>query len=173
MNNEIQVLKGIQNNNINTQRGLSKITGISLGNVNFLLKRLIKKGFIDIEKVNSRTIKYIITPQGIRASSEATYRYLVETFSYINEIALQLDGIIDNISDKEFDIVLLGSSDVISEWIQIKLRSMNIKYHTLNTFEEIKEVSFNKNSLFLVWNPEYLERVNGTELRYINILENL
>lgn len=173
MNNEIQILKRIQNDNIHTQRGLSKKTGISLGNVNSLLKKLIKKGFIDIEKVNSRTIKYIITPQGIRASSEATYRYLAETISYLNEIALQLDSLIDNISNKDFDIVLLGNSDAISEWIQEKLRSMNIKYHTVNTFEVIKEVSYNKNSLILVWNPEYLERVIGTELKYINILEYL
>jgi DNA-binding MarR family transcriptional regulator len=68
MEHEYEVLNHLQENEITTQRRISKRTGLSLGAVNLLLKKMARKGLIKIEKLNSRTMRYILTPQGYRKS---------------------------------------------------------------------------------------------------------
>ena len=65
MTNEFVVLKSIESKNTITQRELAKRTGLSLGAVNVLIKRLINKGLLKIEHINAKTMKYILTPKGI------------------------------------------------------------------------------------------------------------
>jgi DNA-binding MarR family transcriptional regulator len=63
---EYQVLTHLQENEQTTQRNISQRTGLSLGAVNILLKKMARKGLIKIEKLNTRTIRYILTPQGMK-----------------------------------------------------------------------------------------------------------
>ena len=46
------------------QRDLSRQLDLSLGMTNMLIRRLIAKGFIRIEQLNKRKMRYILTPQG-------------------------------------------------------------------------------------------------------------
>lgn len=173
MSSEIRILKKIQNDNISTQRELAKTTGISLGNVNVLLRRLISKGLINVEKINSRTIKYILTPKGIREKSEATYRYIIDCYKYINEISMKIDKILQYELNNNNDIILLGKIDIIYELLFAKMSNNKIRFYQINSVEEIKKLSLNKDSLILIWNPEYIDIIGSIEIRYINILDKM
>ncbi|MFW6274035.1 MAG: winged helix-turn-helix transcriptional regulator, partial [Halanaerobium sp.] len=59
-----------------SQRQIAEETGFSLGLVNILIKKAVKKGFIKIEKLNSRNIKYILTPAGIKEKTDKTIDYI-------------------------------------------------------------------------------------------------
>ncbi len=76
MEHEYQVLTHLQENETTTQRKISKRTGLSLGAVNLLLKKMGRKGLIKIERLNARTVRYILTPKGIQEKSRLTYRYI-------------------------------------------------------------------------------------------------
>jgi len=86
MTNELEILKSVDEDKRITQRELAKKTGLSLGSVNVLLKRLIHKGLIKIEHINSRTIKYILTPKGLMEKARLTYQYIVSSYNYISGI---------------------------------------------------------------------------------------
>jgi DNA-binding MarR family transcriptional regulator len=47
------------------QRDLALIAGASLGMTNSILKRLARKGWITIKKLNNRKIQYAVTRAGI------------------------------------------------------------------------------------------------------------
>ncbi|MBN2121123.1 MAG: MarR family EPS-associated transcriptional regulator [Candidatus Omnitrophica bacterium] len=64
-----------------TQRTLSTKLGISLGKTNYLLKEMIKKGFIKVmdfsqSKYKIQRVRYYLTKKGIDEKLELTYKFL-------------------------------------------------------------------------------------------------
>lgn len=63
-----------------SQRDLSKKIGLSLGSVNFILKELIKKGYVKAQRFKNSNNKvayiYILTPKGINERIRQTQYFL-------------------------------------------------------------------------------------------------
>lgn len=74
------------------QRDLSRQMELSLGMINMLIRRLISKGYIRIEQLNKRNVKYILTPQGIAEKMQQSVKYTLNT---INSIGLIKDNVKD------------------------------------------------------------------------------
>lgn len=65
----LSIIKEIESDSAATQRLLSQKLGISLGKTNYLLKELIKKGFIEVQNFSNnpgklKKITYILTKKG-------------------------------------------------------------------------------------------------------------
>jgi DNA-binding MarR family transcriptional regulator len=60
-----------------TQRELALRTGISLGMVNALLKRLAKRGWVKLSTISAKTIQYTLTPMGISELTRRTASYFL------------------------------------------------------------------------------------------------
>jgi EPS-associated MarR family transcriptional regulator len=75
------VLDALDTQTITTQRELSKRTGISLGQANFLLRSLSKKGLIKIKNFNKSPVKkaylYLLTPEGVEAKSKLAIKFVL------------------------------------------------------------------------------------------------
>lgn len=73
---EIDILETISQGRRNVnQRDLARIIGLSLGMTDSILKRLVKKGWLKIKKVNNRNIQYIVSPKGMEKIARRSYRY--------------------------------------------------------------------------------------------------
>ena len=64
-----------------TQRSLSSRLGISLGKTNYLLKALIKKGFIKVRNFSTEggkinKVRYILTKEGLGEKIKLTHLFL-------------------------------------------------------------------------------------------------
>jgi EPS-associated MarR family transcriptional regulator len=63
-----------------SQRDLSKKVGLSLGTVNYIMKELIKKGYVKTQRFKNSNNKaayiYALTPQGINARIKQTQYFL-------------------------------------------------------------------------------------------------
>ena len=128
MEHEYEVLSHLQENKTTTQRKLSKQTGLSLGAVNLLLKKMVRKGLIKMEKLNARTVRYILTPRGMQEKSRLTYRYVRNSYRQIKKINQFLDYLIaewgPDLGDKP--VVILGPEDEIREIILQHLDHKNV-----------------------------------------------
>ncbi|MCK9276209.1 MAG: MarR family EPS-associated transcriptional regulator [Syntrophales bacterium] len=73
----LQEIKGEPNM---TQRELSLRLGVSLGKVNYLLKSLIRKGYVKVNNFkksdNKNAYLYMLTPRGIEEKLRITYWFL-------------------------------------------------------------------------------------------------
>lgn len=89
---EFSILSYIEQNSDATQRQLSEHVGVSLGGmINILLKRLVKKGLVKIERLQPNSVKYFLTPpQGIASKLERTYGYIVRTYRELVSFQQQL-----------------------------------------------------------------------------------
>ncbi len=168
MSNELEILKNVEEKNTITQRELAKRTGLSLGSVNVLLKRLIHKGFVKIEHINAKTLKYILTPKGLMEKSRLTYKYIVISYNYISGIEQKIENIVE-IENKSKELILFGEKDELYEIIASKLKIMDKSFRFINDIDKLKQYN-NDEYVILTWNPDYIEREKEEGINAINIL---
>jgi DNA-binding MarR family transcriptional regulator len=95
------------------QRDMARIAGASLGMTNSILKRLAKRGWISIKKLNSRNIQYAITLEGMNELIHRSYRYFKRTIRNVVYHKDRIDEAIFTAKKNNFIAVLLiGSSDL-------------------------------------------------------------
>ena len=83
MNNKdirLDLLRKLESNPECTQRQLSEEMGISLGKVNYCMKKLTEKGWIKLSNFSHNQNKmgyaYLLTPSGIEEKSRLTFTFL-------------------------------------------------------------------------------------------------
>lgn len=95
------------------QRDLARMAGASLGMTNSILKRLAKRGWISIKKLNSRNIQYVITLEGMNEIIHRSYRYFKRT---IRNVVYHKDRIDEAVltakKNNLLAVLLVGSSDL-------------------------------------------------------------
>ncbi len=95
------------------QRKLAQSAGISLGMANIIIKKLLSKGWISIQKINNRTIIYALTPSGMKEIAKRSFTYLRRTIANINDYKKKIGELVDAICEKGYDgITLIGTSEV-------------------------------------------------------------
>ena len=111
---EIEILRNIYNHKEQIhQRDLARIVGLSLGMTNAILKRLVKKGWLKIKKVNNRNIQYIVSPRGIDEITRRSYRYFKRTIKNVVYYKEAISALIKSVKDKGYKgLVLIGKSDL-------------------------------------------------------------
>ena len=83
MNNQdirLDLLRKLESNPQFTQRELAKEMGVSLGKVNYCMKKLTEKGLIKLTNFthnpNKMGYAYLLTPQGVDEKSRLTFSFL-------------------------------------------------------------------------------------------------
>ena len=91
----LNILRKIQNKSNITQRDLANELGFSLGKLNYCLKALKNKGLIKIknfEKNNSKiNYIYLLTPKGITAKTKLTINFMKKKMAEYDELQKELD----------------------------------------------------------------------------------
>jgi EPS-associated MarR family transcriptional regulator len=97
----LDLLRKLESNPHFTQRELSRDMGVSVGKVNYCLKKLTEKGWVKLTNFSRSSNKfgyaYLLTPSGIEEKSRLTFfflkRKLIEYEILKKEInALQLES---------------------------------------------------------------------------------
>ena len=83
MNNKdihLKLLRKLEVNPKYTQRELSQEMGVSLGKINYCMKKLIEKGWLKLSNFghnpNKLNYMYLLTPKGIEQKSKLTFSFL-------------------------------------------------------------------------------------------------
>lgn len=123
----LQVLEEIEGGSSTTQRALSKRLGVALGLTNALVRRLAKKGYIEIASIDRRRMKYVLTPKGLAEKSRLTYHYLQHSINfYVTAREKVREGL--RILEKEGvrSIVFYGAGDV-AEIVYLSLHGTRLE----------------------------------------------
>ena len=171
MEHEYEVLSHLQENKTTTQRQLSKQTGLSLGAVNLLLKKMVRKGLIKMEKLNARTVRYILTPKGMQEKSRLTYRYVRNSYRQIKKINQFLDYLIAEwgpaFGDKA--VLIYGPDDEIRE---ILIQHLNHKNVACKVCDQAEAGLAEDNGMIIIWREEEEQSFTGSH-QPVNIMTML
>jgi len=177
--NELEVLKWIDSCGTITQRDIAKRAGVSLGNVNTIISRLIDNGMLRMEKLNQKTIKYSITSVGYKRRTEEIYKKILSSYKLIEQFNNKVHNFF--YCDCENIIYFLyGENDEICKCI-IEALNDNKKAFTLpNNFNELEEFINNikianrkrlKEFNILIWQPDLSDVLRNNGIEHINLLE--
>ena len=177
MEREFNILNSLKNEKNLTQRDIARTTGMSLGNVNMLLRRLIKKGLLKMERVNPKTISYILTPKGLREKANATYNYITLSYQYIKKVNMDIENFIKlNLMGITCRIIIVGKHDEIYDILETKLKQHNLMFIKSENIEDL-EVPIrdqeNVNWIVIAWQQDAIESLEAKKIHFYNLLDSL
>ncbi len=172
MEHEYKVLNYLQKNEKISQRNISKRTGLSLGSVNILIKKMIHKGLVKVEKLNSRTMRYIITPKGMKEKTKLTYQFVRSSYRQIMNINTAVKVLLaEEANGKAEQVILYGPADEVEQILKTSLHNLDIKPEIKRPDEDI--FIPDSNQIILTWRSEDEENLSGRNSRVYNILNLL
>ena len=124
---ELEILERLENNGHLTQRDLSKEVGIALGLVNHLLKKMVKKGWIKIKNIDSKKIRYLITPEGAREKSSLLYKRVESTIHFYLEAKRVIKDKVIHLKKEGIEDVSIYGINHISEVLFIVLKELGLE----------------------------------------------
>lgn len=168
---ELKVLSVIGENNPNiTQRDLSARTNLSLGAINVLLKKMMDKGFIKIEKLSARTVRYMLTPKGMAEKAVKTYNFVRRTYENVLLMRNELTLIVQDLPERG-RLYLYGDADEVYNMIVMLINEITSERKTIvKEYEPTDE--FDKDGIIVVWSDAYANRLTA-DVKYINILNRI
>jgi EPS-associated MarR family transcriptional regulator len=92
---EFKALKELSTDGAISQRDLSKRVGLSLGGVNYIIKELIQKGYVKVQRFKNSNNKaayiYAVTPQGINERVKQTQYFLQVKIKEYERLKAEID----------------------------------------------------------------------------------
>ena len=152
--NELLILEIIENNASVTQRDLSEKTGLSLGMVNLLLKKFVKKGIVKLERLDGKSFRYILTPEGFKEKSKKTIDYIKRYYNKTLTIKQNIERIIQTYG-RNRTYVLFGQDKEMKEIIEGLLKELEVDYITENNLQNI-----NNSQIIMFWDIDDKEKLN-------------
>ena len=83
---ELRLIAEISKNSNLSQRLLARRTNLSLGLINIILSRLVKRGIVEIKNLNKRKVQYLLTPKGFAVKTRHTYNYVIKTINQMKQL---------------------------------------------------------------------------------------
>nr|WP_319473666.1 winged helix-turn-helix transcriptional regulator [uncultured Sphaerochaeta sp.] len=176
---EFSILSYIEQNSDATQRQLSEHVGVSLGMINILLKRLVKKGLVKIERLQPNSVKYFLTPQGIASKLERTYGYIVRTYRELETYKARVIMVAEQIAMKHRidSVYFFGPQDEFAAMLSAFIRLDSSEGPAINIVHEVKALpdlqAYTKKVPILIWDQGYAEALEGSGYAWMNIMETL
>ena len=94
---DFNLLSRIEKNPNYTQRKLSTDMVISLGKVNYCMRRLIEKGWVKAHNFNNNENKsayvYLLTPKGIDEKARLTYHFLQRKMDEYDQLKKEITSL--------------------------------------------------------------------------------
>jgi DNA-binding MarR family transcriptional regulator len=158
---ELLILEIIENNASVTQREISKKSGLSLGMVNLLLKKFVKKGFVKLERLDGKSFRYILTPEGFKEKSKKTIEYMKRYYQKTLLIKQNIERII-RIYGRNRTYILFGQDKEMKEIIEGLLKELEVDYITENNLQNI-----NNSQIILFWDIDDKEKLKDFNCEFL------
>ena len=128
---DFKVLDALDLEPITTQRQLSEHTGISLGQINYVLRRLLEKGMVKIgnfrKNPNKLSYVYKLTPAGIEARSRLAVNFVVSRLREYYNLQRRLSQRLQEIERQgAVKIVFVGPA-IVNEFVETTIFEEKLK----------------------------------------------
>ena len=100
-----------------SQREIACRTGLSLGLINAVIKRLVTTGYVKTSHLNRRSLDYLLTPQGFAHTAIRSYNYVLNTVRSYRSMHRRLENILDRLSSEGVSTFYLHGDGELSELV--------------------------------------------------------
>jgi DNA-binding MarR family transcriptional regulator len=123
----LKLIEALEFDQLQSQRDLADRLGFSLGLVNALLKRLVKKGYFKVRTLPRGRVKYILTAKGIAEKSILTYRYIIYSLSFYKELQNKFRPIFSDLKNEGKERIVLFGNGELAEIASSVMKECNLR----------------------------------------------
>ena len=109
-NSELDFLSSLEEGKEVTQKGISNHISVSIGFVNALIKKFLKKGIIKVQQAPYKRYVYYLTPEGFSEKSKLVLEYVTDSLSLFRSLRKELNAIFTY--NKKIKFILYGTSEI-------------------------------------------------------------
>jgi len=113
------ILENIARNPDITQADLAAQLGIAVGSVNWYLKRLIKKGYVKVTRMQRRRLRYLLTPKGIAEKARLTAAFLQASMHWYRETRQASKAYLQQVKQAGYTAVCIEGDGDLAEIIYL------------------------------------------------------
>lgn len=125
---ETSILEYIYKDDSVKQRDIAESAGISLGMANTVLKRLVEKGLLTVKRVNSRNIRYAVSPAGVEEILKRSYHCFRQTVADISFYRSEIEKAVEQAAEQGFGKVLLAGKSDLEFLVEYACVKRNIEF---------------------------------------------
>jgi EPS-associated MarR family transcriptional regulator len=138
---DFKVLDALDSEPISTQRQLSEHTGISLGQVNYVIRRFLERGLVKVSnfKKNKNKISYIykLTPKGIETKSKLAVNFVVSRLKEYHHLQERLaERLSECESDDSVRLVFVGP-EIVKEFIESIIQNKELHLRLVHHYSSV------------------------------------
>jgi len=104
---ELKVLEALQQQPELRQVDLANRLGLAAGTANWLIKRLVSRGYVKAKRVGQWRWRYLLTPQGFAAKARLAEQYLRDSMQIYRETRHKAQRLINQLRDEGCNQVYL------------------------------------------------------------------
>ena len=112
---ELRILETLERNPETTQANMAAQLGVAVGSVNWVLKRLIHKGYVKATQMERRRLKYFVTPQGLALKARLTTEYMEVSLRVYRELRRAAQETLSEIRDAGYTALAVEGNDEATE----------------------------------------------------------
>jgi len=116
---DLQILEHIESDPEVTQASLAEKLGVAVGTVNFVVKRLIKKGYVRVTHLQRRRLKYIITPEGIALRTQMAVDSLQYSMRLYRETREQAKRLLTQVKRQGYREVSIHGNGELADVVRL------------------------------------------------------
>jgi len=139
-----QVLDTLDREEISTQRQLADHSGISLGQVNYILKSLLQKGLVKVGNFrrNPRKIgyAYLLTPKGIEEKSRLAFKFVIAKLKEYDRLRERLAKRLTAIEEKGHARIIFTGPPIVKEFMSSIIKERGLKLILIGHYENWKDM---------------------------------
>ena len=141
---DFQVLDALDQKEITTQRELSEHTGISLGQINYVVNRFLEKGLIKLGnfRKNPRKIRYVylLTPKGIEAKSKLAVNFVMSKLREYNDLRQRLAERLTFFQKKGHQRIIFVGPTIARDFIESIIQDHNMNLFLVGSYNNSKDI---------------------------------
>ena len=166
-----QILDALDEHEVFSQRQLAKHSGVSLAQVNYILKRLLGKGLVKINRFKNNPNKsdyiYLLSPKGLETKSRLAVRFVksrLKKYSQLNDVLTK--KLISFEKASPIHVIFVGPPEV-KGFLDSIIKENHLKFILMghcNQWEDLKEIDFESFDLALLFdgNAEGVKKISDT-----------
>jgi EPS-associated MarR family transcriptional regulator len=143
-----EVLDTLDRQPIINQRQLAQHAGISLGQVNYILKSLLGKGFVKMGNFRNSPRKigyaYLLTPKGIQAKSRLAVRFITSKLEEYDSLRTRLAEKLVSIESRNARRIAFVGPQIVKSFIESIVTEQDLRLEVsvyFRDWRDLKEIS--------------------------------
>ena len=124
---ELAILEHLGQQNTLSQRALARKVGVALGLTNSLLKKMIRRGWIKVRRLDAKRLAYLVTAEGMAEKLRLWRRRAEETLGFYLEARRLIKQRLEPLRDQGLRRVGIHGTDNVVELVYLVVKEVGLE----------------------------------------------